>query len=119
MKRLVFPTLLVTMVLCDPCFAGTKVLLPIFLDQPVHGALGSVWTSPFSLHNSGSDAALILVCSSDGTFACPGVIEPGEEIEPGQTQHILPPVSTPSRPVAPARVVTFEPPDTDPLVFNL
>src|SRR5258708_10802622 len=122
MKRLVFPTLLVTMVLCDPCFAGTKVLLPIFLDQPVHGALESVWTSQLSMHNSGTSSEGIETCSASLTIplpACPGVVTPDMELEPGETQHVLPHFSPQPIGSAPCRLITVVPGDIDQIELNL
>src|SRR5258708_33112300 len=110
MKRHLLPSFLVTMVLCHPCLPGTKVLLPIFLDQPVHAALESVWTSQLSMHNAGTSSAGIETCSASLTIplpACPGVVTPDMELEPGETQHVLPHFPPQPSGAAPGRGVTF------------
>jgi hypothetical protein len=119
MKRLALLSLLLATAALGQAAPFSSVLIPVFLDQPVHGALGSVWTSQLSMHNSGSSSSLIEWCSAKPDTACILVLLPEADLEPGETQHVLPAFSPPPSGITPGRVVFFSPKNIDQLAFNL
>jgi hypothetical protein len=121
MKRLALLSLLFATAAIGQAAPFGSVLLPIFLDEPVHGALGSVWTSQLSMHNSGSSSSLIEWCSGNPATntACILILLPEADLEPGETQHVLPAFYPPPSGATPGRVVFFYPKDIDQLAFNL
>lgn len=102
-----------------------RVLLPLYIAQPVHGAYGSLWSTQFVVHNASSDRQYLIqtICDPSG-LGCAGDITTDEEINPGQTKTGLPPrYRVPQNPVAGALVlllVTGAPPgDAGDLRYNL
>ena len=121
MKRLAILSLLLATTVIGQDSHVASVLLPVFLDQPVHGALGSVWTSQLSMHNSGSTDSTIEWCSGNPATntACILIGLPEAELQPGETQHVLPTFYPLPSGATPGRVIFFFPKDIDQLVFNL
>jgi hypothetical protein len=80
-----------------------RVLLPIYIGQPVHGAYGSLWQSQFAIHNASLDRRYTFaICSTNG--GCPDLTT-DEELDPQQTKSALPPrFPVPANPVAGAVV---------------
>lgn len=97
-----------------------RVLLPIFLDQPVHGAFDSVWTTQLSMMNTASAGdATIETC---GNEICLAVGQENQFLHPGETQHVLPEFTPPPSGTVPGRVLNFDffGTDTfDQVAFNL
>lgn len=80
-----------------------RLLLPIYLDQPVHGAFNSLWTTQLSMMNTSSDEAYIERCANE---VCLTVLTSDEVLRPGETQHVLPEF-TPPPSGGPGRVLNF------------
>ena len=124
MKRLVLPSLLSLLFATAALGQAaplSSILIPIFLDEPVHGALGSVWTSQLSMHNSGSSSSLIEWCSGNPATntACILIGLSEADLQPGETQHVLPTFYPLPSGATPGRVVFFSPKGIDQLAFNL
>ena len=83
--------------------AYDRVLVPIYLTEPVAGANGSRWVTDFAVYNRGPESAQLLSCSP----ACPGDLREDEEVAPGETQTFLPERRQSS--AVPGRVVYFAP----------
>ena len=72
----------------------TRVLLPLYLEQSVPGAFGSLWESRFAVHNGSQTSYLIDTCSPVGPGirdpGCLLILNPDEEVRPNETQAALP-----------------------------
>ncbi|MDQ6803035.1 MAG: hypothetical protein M3041_19710 [Acidobacteriota bacterium] len=72
----------------------TRVLLPLYLEQSVPGAFGSLWVSRFAVHNGGQISYLIDTCSpvSPDIFdpGCLAFLDADEEVRSNETQAALP-----------------------------
>src|SRR5947207_12562294 len=68
----------------------TRVLIPIYLAQPIPGAFGSVWTSELAMHNSSTQSVFIAWCSPPDHSVCITNLAADEELEPGETETQLP-----------------------------
>jgi len=92
MRRL---SLIVTLLIATAAQAEThtfRFLLPIYMEQTVNGAYGSMWESTFAMRNTRETPYLIQWCSTDPTKneGCPLNLFPDESLEPGETQTALP-----------------------------
>lgn len=98
----------------------TRVLVPLYFDKPVNGALGSVWTTQFSVYNSGSAPVQLGWCSvlSDNE-ACvtPGTAD--SQIAAGATSTTLPAFTPAFNNAVPGRQLNFETVSDDQLSFGL
>ncbi len=90
-----------------------RVLLPLYISQPAHGAYGSVWQSQFVIHNGSGREFVIETCAP--YEGCPIVVTADEDLTPNETQTGLPArYPTPANPVSGAvawLAVTGAPPD--------
>ncbi|HSQ19954.1 MAG TPA: hypothetical protein VLR92_06225 [Blastocatellia bacterium] len=70
----------------------SRVLLPVYLSQPVHGAYGAIWQSEFAVHNGTLAGEYLMdVCSPvDPNEGCILVGSADEEIKAGETKTRLP-----------------------------
>ena len=83
-----------------------RVLLPVYIVQPVPGAYGSLWTSQFVIHNEsvGREYILQTLCPPPSEL-CVGDVAADEDLNPQQTKLGLPSrYSVPANPVAGAVV---------------
>jgi hypothetical protein len=69
-----------------------RVLLPVYLSQPVHGAYGSIWQSDLAVHNGTLAGEYIIdwcspVSPNEG---CQLDLAADEDIQPGDTKTRLP-----------------------------
>jgi hypothetical protein len=96
----------------------TRVLVPLYFDKPVNGALGSVWTTQFSVYNSGSTAVPMGWCSVlNDSEAC---VTPGDsQIAAGATSTTLPTFTPAFNDAVPGRQLNFETVSDDQLSFGL
>jgi hypothetical protein len=68
-----------------------RVLLPLYLSQPVRGAYGSIWQSEFAVHNGTTREFIIDWCTAIGpNEACQLDLWGDEALEPDETQTALP-----------------------------
>lgn len=125
MKRLfLYPALSsLFLVLAVTAFADvnpyTRVLLPIYLEHPVNGAFGSVWTTQFSVHNGGTTESDIVWCSPTSDAVCLAFLPGDAALFPGETQHALPAFSPEPTGATPGRVLYLLPADDSNVAFNL
>lgn len=64
-----------------------RALIPIYMEQPVAGAFGSLWTSELTIHNSSDRGFIIEWCSASG---CILNLFADEDLRPGKTVTRLP-----------------------------
>lgn len=98
----------------------TRVLVPLYYEQPLHGALGSVWTTQFSVYNSSSRAVQMGWCSVlNDNEACvvPGTLD--SQIAAGATASTLPNFSPAFNNAVPGRQLNFVTDSDDQLSFGL
>jgi hypothetical protein len=81
-----------------------RVLVPVISRQPVPGAFGSLWTTPFALHNPTSTTFYIDKCAGR-TGGCLTYLDANAEIKPGETETSLPPIYIDVDQLLPARVL--------------
>jgi len=67
--------------------AYVRVLLPLYIPQPVSGAYGSLWQSQFAVHNGSAIRPYIIEPCPDG---CPANLFADEELVPNETETVLP-----------------------------
>ena len=92
-----------------------RVLLPIYLEQPVAGAFGSSWISEFAVHNSAASPYLIEWCSpATPDSGCILNLFADEELTPAETQTRLPARYPKPRNGTVGAVVYFSPEGTNP-----
>jgi hypothetical protein len=97
-----------------------RVLLPIFLDQPVHGAFNSLWTSQLSMMNTAASGDVTI--ETCGNEICLAFGQENQFLHPGETQHVLPEFTPPPSGAVPGRVLNFSffgDATSDPVAFNL
>lgn len=120
MKRL---ALLLSLILAVTAFADTnpytRVLVPIYLEHPVSGAFGSVWTTQFSVHNGGTTESDIEWCSPRADTVCLAFLPGDAALFPGETQHTLPAFLPLPTGATPGRVLYLLPADDSNVAFNL
>lgn len=85
-----------------------RVLLPIYLEEPVSGAFGSRWVSEFAVRNNSSvGSVLIEPCSLPPDGACLAVLNADENLNPGETQTALPVRYLDHHPGGPGKILYF------------
>ena len=67
-----------------------RVLLPIYLEQTVPGAYGSIWQSRFTVHNGSQRAYFIEWCSPTVDSGCLLDLRADEQLLPNETHTALP-----------------------------
>jgi hypothetical protein len=107
MNRMLIPALLFAAVTAH---AGSRVLVPIYLDHPVPGAYGSLWTSELALHNRSKEAVIIDWCSPYPAAPCILNLAQDEDLRPNETQIGLPARYPKPQGGIPGCVVFFEQP---------
>jgi len=71
----------------------TRVLLPVYFEQSIPGAFGSVWESRFAVHNGSRISYVVDSCSPVGPvgdLGCLPFLSADEDIRPNETQIALP-----------------------------
>ena len=97
-------------VFATPAPAHDRVLVPIYLAEPVAGANGSRWKTDFAIYNGGPASAHLLWCSPAPADACPADLREDEEVKAGERQTVLPRRQhPPASSAVPGRVVYFAP----------
>jgi hypothetical protein len=90
MRNILFSILLSAIAIplsAEPPFPYIRMLLPIYLEQPVPGAFGSLWQTQFAIHNASARSYTIEWCPEDG---CQLDLRADEDLEPNETQTALP-----------------------------
>lgn len=70
--------------------AETRVLLPIYFEQPTSGAYGSLWQLRFAMHNSSASPYIVAGCAPTENQGCPADLPGDEELLPNETESSLP-----------------------------
>lgn len=108
MRALVVPLLLLVTTTATAQQYRARVLLPIYLEQPVNGAFGSRWVSEFAVrNNSSAGSVLIEPCSLPPDGACLTVLNADENLNPGETQTALPGRYLDHHPGGPGKILYF------------
>lgn len=86
------PFLLLVLLVAFTAHADVRVFLPVYIDQPVPGAFGSLWATTFAVHNGSNREFIIEWCSPDPSLniACPLVLPGDADLRPGDTKTALP-----------------------------
>jgi hypothetical protein len=67
-----------------------RILLPIYIAQPIPGAFGSNWKSDFAVHNGASHSFIVETCSPLDGSGCTLLLANDEELVPNETETALP-----------------------------
>lgn len=71
--------------------AETRVLVPIYFEQPVAGAFGSLWEMRFAVHNASPSEYMIAGCAATpANLGCPAILLGDEQLHPNETHTTLP-----------------------------
>jgi len=97
----------------------SRVLVPIYLDQPIPGAYGSLWASEFAVHNRDAQEFILQWCSPYPEGACILNLYPDEQIKPNETETRLPERYPKPHDGIPGAVLYVSPRDIGPLDFQL
>jgi hypothetical protein len=98
----------------------TRVLIPIYYEKPIHGAFDSVWTTQFSVYNSGGGVVNMGWCTvGHDSEACIVPRTAETQIAAGATATTLPAFSPFFNDSVPGRQLHFETVDDSQLSFGL
>lgn len=91
MKRALFVVGILLCAMSVQALEHVRVLVPVYIEQPIPGANGSLWTSRFAIHNPSTESFYISWCSPvRDDEVCVANLIGDEELRPGETQPLLP-----------------------------
>ena len=90
MKNLITFSLLLVCASTLTAAESVRVLLPVYFEQPVAGAYGSIWNCRFAVHNSSSGHYTMQGCDPSAGSGCTLILPGDEDLVPNETQTALP-----------------------------